>query len=149
MVIYSKVIFILFKPNSKFLLEGSQRVGVSMSQNTVLELSPYIRPDGSAVLIILNRLECVVIILARPVVMERLHYYILFDMKCFCISAGLKRTCTLRFGIKRWAFWHQPLHVTLFSHCCGTDNDCNTSLNRLYEINISIDCMIVAKTRVH
>lgn len=53
---------------------------MSMSQNTVLELSAYIRPDGSAVLIILNRLECVVIILARPVVMERLRYYILFDM---------------------------------------------------------------------
>eukprot|EP00063_Salmo_salar_P082381 XP_014057216.1 PREDICTED: glucosylceramidase-like isoform X1 [Salmo salar] len=40
---------------SKFLWEGSQRVGVSFSQETILESSAFIRPDGSVVLTILNR----------------------------------------------------------------------------------------------
>lgn len=41
--------------HSKFLLEGSQRVGVSPSKATDLEYSAFIRPDGSVVLIVLNR----------------------------------------------------------------------------------------------
>jgi len=41
--------------SSKFLWEGSQRVGVSSSQNTELEYSAFVRPDGSVVLVILNR----------------------------------------------------------------------------------------------
>lgn len=41
--------------HSKFLWEGSQRVGVSPSKQTDLEYSAFIRPDASVVLIILNR----------------------------------------------------------------------------------------------
>lgn len=48
-------LFFFFFLHSKFLWEGSQRVGVSSSQKTELEYSAFIRPDGSAVLIILNR----------------------------------------------------------------------------------------------
>ncbi|MEQ2173894.1 hypothetical protein GOODEAATRI_002260, partial [Goodea atripinnis] len=40
---------------SKFLWEGSQRVGVSTSGKTQLEFSAFVRPDGSVVLIVLNR----------------------------------------------------------------------------------------------
>ncbi|XP_041649242.1 lysosomal acid glucosylceramidase [Cheilinus undulatus] len=45
---------------SKFLWEGSQRVGVSASEETHLEYSAFIRPDGSVVLIVLNRSSSVV-----------------------------------------------------------------------------------------
>ncbi|KAM3614891.1 uncharacterized protein V6R79_020380 [Siganus canaliculatus] len=45
---------------SKFLLEGSQRVGVSASQETDLEYCAFIRPDGSVALIILNRSSAVI-----------------------------------------------------------------------------------------
>lgn len=41
--------------HSKFLLEGSQRVGVSSNRKTDLAYSAFIRPDGSVVLIVLNR----------------------------------------------------------------------------------------------
>ncbi|XP_062848589.1 lysosomal acid glucosylceramidase [Trichomycterus rosablanca] len=54
-VFYKQPTFYSMAHFSKFLLEGSQRVGVSLSQNTDLESSAFIRPDGSAVLIILNR----------------------------------------------------------------------------------------------
>ncbi|XP_056142438.1 lysosomal acid glucosylceramidase isoform X2 [Lampris incognitus] len=40
---------------SKFLWEGSRRVGVSTSKETALEVTAFIRPDGSVVLTILNR----------------------------------------------------------------------------------------------
>lgn len=40
---------------SKFLWEGSQRVGVSTNKNTDLGYSAFTRPDGSVVLIVLNR----------------------------------------------------------------------------------------------
>ena len=40
---------------SKFLSEGSQRVGVSASGVTDLEYSAFIRPDGSVVMVVLNR----------------------------------------------------------------------------------------------
>lgn len=40
---------------SKFLWAGSQRVGVSSNQKTDLGYSAFIRPDGSVVLIVLNR----------------------------------------------------------------------------------------------
>lgn len=46
--------------HSKFLWEGSQRVGVTASRETDLEYSAFIRPDGSVVLIVLNRyVKCV------------------------------------------------------------------------------------------
>lgn len=51
----TQITFFFFFLHSKFLWEGSQRVGVSSSQKTELEYSAFIRPDGSAVLIILNR----------------------------------------------------------------------------------------------
>lgn len=41
--------------HSKFLWEGSQAVGVLSSLETDLEYCAFIRPDGSVVLIILNR----------------------------------------------------------------------------------------------
>lgn len=41
--------------HSKFLWEGSQRVGVSSNQKTELGYSAFIRPDGAVVLIVLNR----------------------------------------------------------------------------------------------
>lgn len=41
--------------HSKFLWEGSQRVGVSSNRKTDLAYSAFIRPDGSVVLIVLNR----------------------------------------------------------------------------------------------
>lgn len=40
---------------SKFLWEGSQRVGVSASQDTELKYTVFVRPDNSVILIILNR----------------------------------------------------------------------------------------------
>ncbi|KAG7237692.1 hypothetical protein INR49_032138 [Caranx melampygus] len=46
--------------NCKFLWEGSQRVGVSASHKTDLDYTAFIRPDGSVVLIILNRSSSVI-----------------------------------------------------------------------------------------
>uniref|UniRef100_A0A3Q2PZK6 Glucosylceramidase n=1 Tax=Fundulus heteroclitus TaxID=8078 RepID=A0A3Q2PZK6_FUNHE len=40
---------------SKFLWEGSQRVGVSASGKTPLEFAAFVRPDGSVALVVLNR----------------------------------------------------------------------------------------------
>ncbi|XP_066538642.1 lysosomal acid glucosylceramidase [Hoplias malabaricus] len=54
-VFYKQPTFYSMAHFSKFLLEGSQRVGVTMSEGSTLESSTFIRPDGSAVLIILNR----------------------------------------------------------------------------------------------
>ncbi|XP_076826951.1 lysosomal acid glucosylceramidase [Brachyhypopomus gauderio] len=54
-VFYKQPAFYSMAHFSKFLCEGSQRVGVSISRNTALESSAFIRPDGSAVLIVLNR----------------------------------------------------------------------------------------------
>uniref|UniRef100_A0A8C4EXT1 Glucosylceramidase n=1 Tax=Dicentrarchus labrax TaxID=13489 RepID=A0A8C4EXT1_DICLA len=54
-VFYKQPSFYSMAHFSKFLWEGSQRVGVSASQKTDLEYSAFIRPDGSVVLIILNR----------------------------------------------------------------------------------------------
>lgn len=56
-IFYKQPTFYSMAHFSKFLWEGSRRVGVSISKSTVLELSSFIRPDGSAVLIILNRSE--------------------------------------------------------------------------------------------
>ncbi|XP_016366583.1 glucosylceramidase-like [Sinocyclocheilus rhinocerous] len=56
-VFYKQPTFYSMAHFSKFLWEGSQRVGVSYSQHTSLEISVYIRPDASAVLIVLNRSE--------------------------------------------------------------------------------------------
>uniref|UniRef100_A0AAX7UTP4 Glucosylceramidase n=1 Tax=Astatotilapia calliptera TaxID=8154 RepID=A0AAX7UTP4_ASTCA len=54
-VFYKQPSFYSMAHFSKFLWEGSQRVGVSASGETHLEFSAFIRPDGSLVLIILNR----------------------------------------------------------------------------------------------
>lgn len=54
-VFYKQPSFYSMAHFSKFLWEGSQRVGVSASGETNLEFSAFIRPDGSVVLIILNR----------------------------------------------------------------------------------------------
>ncbi|XP_029959147.1 lysosomal acid glucosylceramidase [Salarias fasciatus] len=54
-VFYKQPTFYSLAHFSKFLLEGSQRVGVSASEETRLEYSAFIRPDNSVVLVILNR----------------------------------------------------------------------------------------------
>ncbi|XP_053743633.1 lysosomal acid glucosylceramidase isoform X1 [Synchiropus splendidus] len=54
-VFYKQPSFYAMAHFSKFLLEGSQRTGVSASEKTQLEFSAFIRPDSSVVLIVLNR----------------------------------------------------------------------------------------------
>ncbi|CAL8256213.1 unnamed protein product [Boreogadus saida] len=54
-VFYKQPSFYSMAHFSKFLLKGSRRVGLSASKETTLEFSAFIRPDGSVVLIILNR----------------------------------------------------------------------------------------------
>ncbi|KAK0134966.1 Glucosylceramidase [Merluccius polli] len=59
-VFYKQPTFYSMAHFSMFLLKGSRRVGVSASGETALEFSAFIRPDGSVVLIILNRSALVV-----------------------------------------------------------------------------------------
>ncbi|TNN72953.1 Glucosylceramidase [Liparis tanakae] len=59
-VFYKQPHFYSMAHFSKFLWEGSQRVGVASSQNTALEYSAFVRPDGSVVLVILNRSSSVI-----------------------------------------------------------------------------------------
>nr|XP_040020713.1 lysosomal acid glucosylceramidase [Gasterosteus aculeatus aculeatus] len=59
-VFYKQPHFYSMAHFSKFLWEGSQRVGVSASQTTELEYTGFIRPDGSVVLIVLNRSSSVI-----------------------------------------------------------------------------------------
>ncbi|XP_058504729.1 lysosomal acid glucosylceramidase [Solea solea] len=59
-VFYKQPTFYSMAHFSKFLWEGSQRVGVSASHKTDLEYSAFIRPDGSVVLIVLNRSSSVI-----------------------------------------------------------------------------------------
>ncbi|XP_026172352.1 lysosomal acid glucosylceramidase isoform X1 [Mastacembelus armatus] len=59
-VFYKQPTFYSMAHFSKFLWEGSQRVGVSPSKETDLEYSAFIRTDGSVVLIILNRSSLVI-----------------------------------------------------------------------------------------
>ncbi|XP_075321710.1 lysosomal acid glucosylceramidase isoform X2 [Odontesthes bonariensis] len=59
-VFYKQPMFYSMAHFSKFLLEGSQRVGVSASGKTKLEFSAFIRPDGSVVIIVLNRSSSVI-----------------------------------------------------------------------------------------
>ncbi|XP_072536725.1 lysosomal acid glucosylceramidase isoform X1 [Salminus brasiliensis] len=54
-VFYKQPTFYSMAHFSKFLWEGSQRVGVSVSEHSALETTAFIRPDGSAALIVLNR----------------------------------------------------------------------------------------------
>ncbi|XP_063055307.1 lysosomal acid glucosylceramidase [Engraulis encrasicolus] len=56
-VFYKQPTFYSMAHFSKFLLEGSQRVGVSASEASSLETTAFLRPDGALVLIILNRSE--------------------------------------------------------------------------------------------
>ncbi|XP_078108976.1 lysosomal acid glucosylceramidase [Sander vitreus] len=59
-VFYKQPNFYSMAHFSKFLWEGSQRMGVTASRETDLEYSAFIRPDGSVVLIILNRSSSVI-----------------------------------------------------------------------------------------
>lgn len=59
-VFYKQPTFYSMAHFSKFLSEGSRRVGVSASRKTSLELSTFIRPDGSVVIIVLNRSSSVI-----------------------------------------------------------------------------------------
>uniref|UniRef100_A0A4W3GGE9 galactosylceramidase n=1 Tax=Callorhinchus milii TaxID=7868 RepID=A0A4W3GGE9_CALMI len=43
------------RAHSKFIPEGSQRVGLDVSEETELETVAFIRPEGTAVIIVLNR----------------------------------------------------------------------------------------------
>ncbi|KAJ8354838.1 hypothetical protein SKAU_G00224050 [Synaphobranchus kaupii] len=54
-VFYKQPTFYSMAHFSKFLREGSQRVGVSYSLGSDLETTAFIRPDGSRVLTVLNR----------------------------------------------------------------------------------------------
>nr|XP_057939453.1 lysosomal acid glucosylceramidase isoform X1 [Doryrhamphus excisus] len=54
-VFYKQPTFYSVAHFSKFLWEGSQRVGVSPSGETPLNFTAFLRPDGSVVLVILNR----------------------------------------------------------------------------------------------
>ncbi|KAL4636166.1 glucosylceramidase isoform X1, partial [Arapaima gigas] len=54
-VFYKQPTFYVMTHFSKFLLEGSQRVGVSFSAHSDLEVTAFLRPDESTVLTVLNR----------------------------------------------------------------------------------------------
>ncbi|XP_036395027.1 lysosomal acid glucosylceramidase [Megalops cyprinoides] len=54
-VFYKQPTFYSMAHFSKFLWEGSQRVGVSFSLDSDLESTAFIRPDGSTALTVLNR----------------------------------------------------------------------------------------------
>ncbi|XP_018590584.1 lysosomal acid glucosylceramidase isoform X1 [Scleropages formosus] len=54
-IFYKQPTFYVMTHFSKFLLEGSQRVGVSFSAHTDLEVTAFIRPDKSTVMTVLNR----------------------------------------------------------------------------------------------
>ncbi|KAJ8005046.1 hypothetical protein DPEC_G00142580 [Dallia pectoralis] len=54
-IFYKQPTFYSVAHFSKFLWEGSQRVGVSFSQKTKLEVTAFVRHDGSVVLTVLNR----------------------------------------------------------------------------------------------
>uniref|UniRef100_A0A8C7YS49 Glucosylceramidase n=1 Tax=Oryzias sinensis TaxID=183150 RepID=A0A8C7YS49_9TELE len=54
-VFYKQPSFYSMAHFSKFLLEDSQRVGVSSSGKTQLEYSAFVRPDSSVVLVVLNK----------------------------------------------------------------------------------------------
>ncbi|XP_066577114.1 lysosomal acid glucosylceramidase [Amia ocellicauda] len=56
-VFYKQPTFYSMAHFSKFLVPGSQRVGVSPSADSALQVSMFLRPDGAAALIILNRGE--------------------------------------------------------------------------------------------
>ncbi|KAM9852207.1 lysosomal acid glucosylceramidase [Aulostomus maculatus] len=59
-IFYKQPTFYSMAHFSKFLWEGSQRVGVSASGKTNLEFCAFIRQDGSVVLIVLNRTSSVI-----------------------------------------------------------------------------------------
>uniref|UniRef100_A0A8C6PRR3 Glucosylceramidase n=2 Tax=Nothobranchius furzeri TaxID=105023 RepID=A0A8C6PRR3_NOTFU len=54
-VFYKQPTFYSMAHFSKFLWAGSQRVGVTANKATRLEYTAFVRPDGSVVLIVLNR----------------------------------------------------------------------------------------------
>ncbi|XP_069041096.1 lysosomal acid glucosylceramidase isoform X2 [Lepisosteus oculatus] len=56
-VFYKQPTFYSIAHFSKFLDAGSQRVGVSSSHDSALEVTAFIRPDAVATLIVLNRSE--------------------------------------------------------------------------------------------
>nr|XP_003230068.2 PREDICTED: glucosylceramidase [Anolis carolinensis] len=54
-VFYKQPMFYHLAHFSKFLPEGTQRIGVQSSQPTGLEFSAFLRTDGSAAVVVLNR----------------------------------------------------------------------------------------------
>ncbi|XP_053133299.1 lysosomal acid glucosylceramidase-like [Hemicordylus capensis] len=54
---YKQPMFYHMAHFSKFLPEGTQRVGIYSSWRTALEYSAFLRPDGSAVVVVLNRFQ--------------------------------------------------------------------------------------------
>lgn len=79
--------------HSKFLWEGSQRVGVSASAETNLEFSAFIRTDSSVVLIVLNRYRA--LNLFQRVSMRGKYW-------TACVSLGRHRWSSLKCGILLW-----------------------------------------------
>lgn len=59
-VFYKQPMFYALAHFSKFLWEGSQRVGVSANLKSGLEYTTFVRPDGSVVLTVLNRSSAVI-----------------------------------------------------------------------------------------
>lgn len=100
--------------HSKFLLEGSQRVGVSPSRATDLEYSAFIRPDGSVVLIILNRYRYNKSVWIH--VNDR--YWTVFV--CLCVFLGHSQWSSLKSGIQLWATSPPLLQLIRCSHLLGT-----------------------------
>ncbi|XP_041961962.1 lysosomal acid glucosylceramidase isoform X2 [Alosa sapidissima] len=56
-VFYKQPMFYSMSHFSKFLWEGSQRLGVSYSKPSTLESSVFMRLDGAVVIVVLNRFE--------------------------------------------------------------------------------------------
>ncbi|XP_042296938.1 lysosomal acid glucosylceramidase-like [Sceloporus undulatus] len=54
-IFYKQPMFYHLAHFSKFLPEGSQRIGIQSSKWTGLEFSAFLRPDGSVAIVVLNR----------------------------------------------------------------------------------------------
>lgn len=98
---------------SKFLWEGSQRVGVSSNQDADLSYSAFIRPDGSVVFIVLNRYRSCA-------------FRYVWDVSRFlhcCYRAGHHLRSRLRCGTPPWATSPPPLRLTRCSRWLGKLTD--------------------------
>lgn len=113
--------------HSKFLCQGSQRVGVSSNQKTDLGYSAFIRLDGSVVLIVLNRYRnCVLMYLWD------LGFQVLICFYC----AGHHLWSGLRSGTPLWATSLPPLRLIHCSHLLGKHTDCWPLCSRLTFLTI-------------